>query len=74
MTRGEAREILIDALVDDAVDLLINASENIEDVMRSGHRGFENYYASELVRAVYDAGLDEGRTEVADACELLDPT
>lgn len=72
MNRAYARETLIDALVDDAVNAIKEDSDYGANIVRFGHPGFTTYEDSELVQAAIEADLQEDSDEINEACAVLD--
>lgn len=69
MTKSEARERLIDALVEDQIGSYRGDSDGwnqLGSVFREGFKGFQNMSDAELRQCAFDSGVaDEHEAEVA---------
>jgi hypothetical protein len=72
-TRLKAREVLIDACVEDWLEAGRDDPDYARKIFRYGCEGFTNFDDKQLVTAVAEVGLLEDHGPVLDAAKLLDP-
>lgn len=53
----EHHDILLRALISDRIDVLMTSREYLEDVVKTGLKGFNVYSDAELIKAAVDADL-----------------